>query len=290
MGQVYVPALNWLLLAAVLAAVLGFGTSSNLASAYGVAVAGTMLIDTFLTFFVIRYGWKYNLFLAVFATGFFMIVDTSFFSASLLKIADGGWFPIVVGTMVFTAMVTWRHGRELLLARLRQSSVPLPAFLDSLMRNPPVRVPGTAVFLTSTPGAVPHALLHNLAHNKVLHERVVFLTVIVEDVPWVPVKERVHIEDLRNNCFQLTVHFGFKDSPDVMQALELCRKHELEFRTLETSFFLSRETVIASMRVAGMALWRERLFATLARNAVSPVEYFNLPANRVIEVGTQIEI
>jgi KUP system potassium uptake protein len=290
MGQIYVPGLNWLLLAAVLAAVLGFGTSSNLASAYGVAVAGTMLIDTFLTFFVVRFGWKYHLGLAVFATGFFMVVDVSFFSASLLKIADGGWFPILVGALVFTVMATWRHGRELLLSRLRQSSVPLPAFLDSLMRNPPVRVPGTAVFLTSTPGTVPHALLHNLAHNKVLHERVVFLTVIIRDVPWVPLKERVHIEDLKNNFFQLTVHFGFKDSPDVMQALELCRAHDLEFQPLQTSFFLSRETVIASMRVEGMALWRERLFATLARNAVSAVEYFNLPANRVIEVGTQVEI
>ena len=290
MGQIYVPGLNWLLLAAVLAAVLGFGSSSKLASAYGVAVVGTMLITSFLTFFVIRYGWRYNLWIAIFATGFFIIVDASFFSASLVKIADGGWFPIVVGTMVFTVMVTWRHGRELLLSRLRQSSVPLPAFLDSLMRNPPVRVPGTAVFLTSTPGTVPHALLHNLAHNKVLHERVVFLTVIIKDVPWVPQKERVHIEDMGNNCFQLTVHFGFKDSPDIMQALELCRAYELEFQPLQTSFFLSRETVIASMRVEGMALWRERLFATLARNAVSAVEYFNLPANRVIEVGTQIEI
>ncbi|MGE5240345.1 MAG: potassium transporter Kup [Bacteroidota bacterium] len=290
MGQIYVPGLNWLLLAAVLTAVLGFGSSSKLAAAYGVAVVGTMLITSFLTFFVIRYGWRYNLWIAIFATGFFIVVDISFFSASLVKIADGGWFPLVVGAMVFTVMVTWRHGRELLLSRLRQSSVPLPAFLDSLMRNPPVRVPGTAVFLTSTPGTVPHALLHNLAHNKVLHERVVFLTVIIKDVPWVPQEERVHIEDLGNNCFQLTVHFGFKDSPDIMQALELCRAYELEFQPLQTSFFLSRETVIASMRVEGMALWRERLFATLARNAVSAVEYFNLPANRVIEVGTQVEI
>ena len=290
MGQIYVPGLNWMLLAAVLAAVLGFGSSSKLAAAYGVAVVGTMLITSFLTFFVIRYGWRYNLWIAIFATGFFIVVDISFFSASLVKIADGGWFPLVVGAMVFTVMVTWRHGRELLLSRLRQSSVPLPAFLDSLMRNPPVRVPGTAVFLTSTPGTVPHALLHNLAHNKVLHERVVFLTVIIKDVPWVPQKERVHIEDLGNNCFQLTIHFGFKDSPDIMQALELCRQYELEFQPLQTSFFLSRETVIASMRVEGMALWRERLFATLARNAVSAVEYFNLPANRVIEVGTQVEI
>lgn len=289
-GQVYVPALNWLLLVSVLAAVIGFGSSSKLASAYGVAVAGTMLIDTFLTFFVIRYGWGYHLLIAVSATAFFMLVDIAFFSASLLKIGEGGWFPLTVGATVFTLMVTWRRGREILLARLKESSVPLQSFLESLMRSPPLRITGTAVFLTSTPGAVPHALLHNLVHNKVLHERVVFLTVVIRDVPWVPPKERVSIEDLGNNCFQLTVYFGFKDRPDVMQALEQCREHELEFRPLETSFFLSRETVVASIRYEGMALWRERLFSTMARNAGSPVEYFNLPTNRVIELGTQIEI
>ena len=289
-GQIYIPSINWILLIAVLAAVIGFGSSSNLASAYGVAVAGTMLIDTILTFFVIRYGWGFPMIVAAVSTGFFILVDVTFFSASLLKIFDGGWFPVFVGAAIFLLMVTWRRGREILLARLRQSSVPLEAFLNSLMRNPPTRVPGTAIFMTSTPGSVPHALLHNLAHNKVLHERVVFLTVIIKDVPWVLPKERVNIQDLGNNCFQLTVHFGFKDRPDVMQVLDQCREYELEFQRLQTSFFLSRETVIPSIRYEGMALWRERLFATLARNAGSPVEYFNLPANRVIEVGTQIEI
>jgi len=290
MGQIYLPAVNWILLAAVIAAVVGFGSSSRLASAYGVAVMGTMLITTFLTFFVIRYNWGYSLWLCLLATGSFIVVDMAFFSASLLKVFDGGWFPLVMGAAVFTLMVTWRRGREILLTRLKESSVPLQSFLDSLMRNPPLRVPGTAVFLTSTPGAVPHALLHNLVHNKVLHERVVFLTAVIRDVPWVPPKERVSIEDLRNNCFQLTVYFGFKDRPDIMQALEQCREHELEFRPLETSFFLSRETVVASIRYEGMALWRERLFSAMARNAGSPVEYFNLPTNRVIELGTQIEI
>jgi len=290
MGQIYLPAVNWVLLAAVVAAVVGFGSSSRLAAAYGVAVMGTMLITTFLTFFVIRYNWGYSLWLCLLATGSFIVVDLAFFSASLLKVFDGGWFPLVMGGAVFTLMVTWRRGREILLARLRQTSVPLDVFLGSLMRHPPLRVPGTAVFLTSTPGAVPHALLHNLVHNKVLHERVVFLTVVIRDVPWVPPKERVSIEDLGNNCFQLTVYFGFKDRPDVMQALEQCREHELEFRPLETSFFLSRETVVASIRYEGMALWRERLFSAMARNAGSPVDYFNLPTNRVIELGTQIEI
>lgn len=289
-GQIYIPSVNWILLAAVIAAVIGFGSSSNLAAAYGVAVVGTMLIDTILTFFVIRYGWSYPVIVAALSTGFFIIVDMAFFSASLLKVFDGGWFPLIVGSAIFVLMITWRRGRETLLSRLRQTSVPLEAFLDSLMRNPPARVVGTAVFMTSTLGSVPHSLLHNLAHNKVLHERVVFLTVIIKDIPWVPLKERVHIVDLENNCFQITVHFGYKDKPDIMQALELCRKQDMEFQPLQTSFFLSRETVIPSIRYKGMALWRERMFATLARNAGSPVEYFNLPANRVIEVGTQIEI
>jgi KUP system potassium uptake protein len=289
-GQIYVPGLNWLLLGAVLIAVVGFGSSSKLASAYGVAVVGTMLVTSILTFFVIRYSWGYNLWLSAFATGAFILIDTSFFSASLVKVFDGGWFPIVIGAVVFAAMATWRRGRELLLERLKESSVPLDLFLDSLMRHPPARVAGTAVFLTSTPGAVPHALLHNLTHNKVLHERVVFLTVIIREVPWVPATERIAIGDLGNNCFQLTVYFGFKDRPDVMAALALCREQEMEFRPLETSFFLSRETVLASIRQKGMALWRERLFSTMARNASSAVEYFNLPPNRVIELGTQVEI
>lgn len=289
-GQVYVPALNWLLLGSVLIAVVGFGSSSKLASAYGVAVAGTMLVDTVLAFFVIHHGWRYPLPVALFATGSFLLVDMLFFSASLIKVLDGGWFPIVVGATVYTAMVTWRRGRELLLARLKESSVPLTLFLESLMRHPPVRVPGTAVFLTSTPNAVPHALLHNLTHNKVLHERVVFLTVLVRDIPWVPPEERLTIEPLEHNCFRLTVHFGFKDRPDVMRALDLCRGHNLVFSALETSFFLSREAVIPSVRYEGMALWRDRLFATMARNSGSAVEYFNLPTNRVIELGTQVEI
>ncbi len=292
-GQIYVPGVNWILLAAVVTAVVGFGSSTKLASAYGVAVMGTMLVTTFLAFFVIRFGWGYNLWLCIFATGFFMFVDAAFFSASLLKIADGGWFPLTMGAIVLTVMLTWRRGREILLARLRKSSVPLESFLESLFKNPPQRVPGTAVFLSSTPSAVPHALLHNLVHNKVLHERVVFLTVIVKDVPFVPADERVSIEPLGHECYRIMVYFGFKDKTDITQALELCRKHELklEFQMLQTSFFLSRETVIPSVRNGeGMALWRERLFAAMARNAGSAVEYFNIPANRVIELGTQIEI
>jgi KUP system potassium uptake protein len=188
-------------------------------------------------------------------------------------------------------MLTWRQGRAILISRLRESSVPLTAFLESLLANPPVRVPGTAVFLTSTPGAVPHALLHNLVHNKVLHERVVFLTVTVTDDPYVQDKERTHIEPLGNECYQISMRFGFKDRPDVPRALVHCEPLGLKFEMLRTSFFLSRETLIPSVRVStGMALWRDRLFAMMARNAGSVVEYFNLPTNRVIELGTQIEI
>jgi KUP system potassium uptake protein len=289
-GQVYLPALNWALLAMVLIAVIGFGSSSSLASAYGVSVAGTMLIDTILAFFVVYYAWHYHPALAIGVTLALAVVDIAFFSANLLKVFHGGWFPLLIASVLFLIMATWHRGRQQLRRQLEESSIDLGSFLQSLFRHPPPRVKGTAIFLTTTPNAVPHALMHNLAHNKVLHERVVFLTVVIRDEPYVPAAERVHIEDLIHNCFRLTVYFGFKDRPDVMQALELCRAHDLEFPLLETSFFLSREALIPSVRVSGMALWRDRLFATMARNASSAVEYFNLPTNRVIEIGTQIEI
>jgi KUP system potassium uptake protein len=291
-GQIYIPVVNWILLAAVLGAVIGFGSSASLAAAYGVSVMGTMMITTFLTFFVIRHGWNYPLWLCLLATGLFMAWDATFFAATLLKIPDGGWFPLALGVLMFTVMVTWRRGREILMARLKQQSIPLDTFLNSLLANPPTRVPGTAVFLTSAQNTVPHALLHNLVHNKVLHQRVVFLTVTVGDVPFVPRDERIEIAPLGNDCYRVLIHFGFKDKPDVPRALQLCAEKDpkLEFQPLQTSYFLSRETVIASLRTRGMALWRERVFATMARNAGSVVDYFNLPTNRVIELGTQIEI
>jgi len=214
-GQVYIPAINWMLLAAVIGAVVGFGSSSELAAAYGVAVTATMLVDTLLTFFVIRYGWGYPLALCLAATGFFVVVDVSFFSATLLKIAEGGWFPLAIGAAIFTLMTTWRRGREILFGRLRASTVPLEPFLESLFRDAPQRVPGTAVFLTAAPEVVPHSLLHNLYHNKVLHERVVLMTVEVKDVPWVPPSERVAVEPLGSDCFRVTLHYGFLDRPDV---------------------------------------------------------------------------
>ncbi|MEK6592395.1 MAG: potassium transporter Kup [Pseudomonadota bacterium] len=289
MGQIYMPGVNWMLLIVVLAAVVGFGSSSKLASAYGVAVTGTMLVTTFLTFFVIRFGWGYNLSLCILATGSFIVVDLAFFSSSLLKVGSGGWFPLVLGAVMFLLMLTWWRGRRALVARLKSSAIPLEDFLKSLFDYPPHRVPGTAVFMVADASAVPHALLHNLAHNKVLHERVVFLTVVIEDVPWVPFNERVTVEVLGNGCWRVRIHFGFKNRTDVPRALELCHSHGLAFEMMETSFFLSRETLIP-VAGGGMALWRERLFAAMARNASSVVEYFNIPTNRVIELGTQIEI
>lgn len=289
-GQIYIPGVNWVLLLAVLAAVIGFGSSSELASAYGVAVMGTMMVDTFLTFFVIRFGWGYPLALCIFATGFFLAVDAMFFSAAMLKVAEGGWFPLVIGAGMLIIMTTWRRGRQILFERLRESSVPLSAFLSSLKPDPPQRVPGTAVFLTASPDSTPHALLHNLNHNKVLHEHVVFLTVEFRDVPWVPFAERIAVERLGNGCYRANVRYGFMNRPNITRALELGKEHGLEFEMMQTSFFLSREKIIpVASKGEGMALWREHTFAAMARNAGSLVDYFNIPANRVIELGTRIE-
>ena len=290
-GQIYLPGVNWTLLAGVLTAVIGFGSSTALASAYGLSVTGTMLIETFLTFFVIRFVWGYNLVLCVLATGFFILVDIAFFSASLLKLTEGGWFPLLLASLIFTVMLTWRRGRQILTRRLQSAAIPLDAFLPSLFADSPTRVPGTAIFMASDGDSVPHALLHNLSHNKVIHERVLFLRVLIEDVPWVPFSERVEVAPMGNQCYRVTMRFGFKNRPDVSHALELCKPFGLEFNMLETSFFLSRETLIPVRDIdSGMALWRERMFATMARNASSVTDYFNIPTNRVIELGTQIEI
>jgi KUP system potassium uptake protein len=288
-GQIYIPSINWILLLAVIVAVVGFGSSTNIASAYGVAVSGTMLITTFLTFFILRYCWHYNLFFSLACTGFFMLVDFAFLAANMVKLFEGGWFPFAIGIFIFTLMVTWRRGRTILFEKLRTSAIALQPFLDSLFQHGLHRVKGTAVFLNREPDAVPHALLHNLAHNQVMHERTVFVTIVIKEVPWVPAEKRVGIESLGNNCYRITAYFGFKDTPDLMDALEQCRTHGLDFNVLETSFFLSRETVIAVPGI-GMAMWRERLFAGMVRNAGSVVEYFHIPPNRVIELGTQVEM
>jgi KUP system potassium uptake protein len=243
-----------------------------------------MLVDTLLTFFVIRYAWRYPLWLCLLATGFFLVVDLAFFSATLLKIADGGWFPLAIGACAFAAMTIWRSGRARLFAQLEASSVPLEPFLKSLFADAPQRVPGTAVFLTANPEVTPHALLHSLKHFRAVHERVVFLTVEFRDVPWVPFEERARVERLGHNCWRVRVRYGFMNRLDVMRALELCGALGLEFEPMETSFFLSREKIVP------VAFWRDRLFAAMARNAGNVTDYFNIPTNRVIELGTRVEI
>jgi KUP system potassium uptake protein len=288
-GQIYVPGANLVLLLVIVAVVIGFGSSSKLASAYGVAVTGTMLVTTFLTFFVVRFGWGYPLALCIAATGFFILVDVAFFSSALLKIVEGGWFPLALGAIVFIVMTTWRRGRVLAIAAQRRTAIPLAPFLESLSAHPPVRVPGTAVFMAGDPEGVPNALLHSLKHFKVLHERVVFLTVVTRNIPWVPASERVAVEPLGQGFYRLMVHFGFMDRPDVSATLDLCKDCGLAFDLMQTTFFLSRTTVIPTPK-EGMALWRERLFAAMARNARTAADYYNIPTNCVIELGTKIEI
>jgi len=292
-GQIYMPGANWLLLLLIVAVVAGFGSSSALASAYGVAVTGTMLMTTILTFFLIRHGWGYPLWACIAATGFFMLVDLAFFSSSIFKVAEGGWFPLALGAIVFIVMTTWRRGRVLAMTAQRRLAIPLATFVDSLAANPPHRVPGTAVFMAVDPDSVPNSLMHNLKHNKVLHERVVFLTVAIRDVPWVADAERVAVQSLGQGFYRLKVDFGFMDRPDVTASLELCKSHGLEFDLMQTTFFLSRASVVPApgeTRDGGMAEWRESLFATMARKARTAADYYNIRANCVIELGTKIAI
>jgi KUP system potassium uptake protein len=269
MGQVYVPAVNWALLAAVAAAVVGFGSSSRLASAYGVAVMGTMLATTFLTFFVIRFGWGYALWLCVGASGFFMLIEGVFLAAALHKVLDGGWFPLALAGRDLHRDDELARGREALYRQLRSASVPLEAFMRSLLQDRVARVPGTAVFLTATPDATPHALLHSLKHYNVLHERVVFLTVEFRDAPWVPIEERLACESLDARCWRVQLRYGFMNHPDLAGDLALAGSCGVELDPAQVSFFLSREKIVPVRAGRGMALWRDRLFAAMARNAGS---------------------
>ena len=289
-GQIYVPGLNWLLLLVVGAAVVGFGSSSKLASAYGVAVMGTMLATTFLTYFVLRHRWRYPLWLAIAATGAFVVVDATFLAAAMQKLFDGGWFPLAVGSAMFVVMTTWRRGRELLLARLRGGSPPLRAFVESLLASPPGRVPGTAVFLISSTDATPNALLHSLKHYKVLHERNVFLHVEFQPVPRVGAAARIECEPLADDCWRVVVRYGFIEDPDVPDALERCAPAGLVVEPMEATYFLSHEKIVLGAEAGGMAPWRDRLFVAMARNAGSVTDFFRLPTNRVVELGTRVEI
>ena len=288
-GQIYLPFVNWALFVAIVLAVVLFKSSSNLAAAYGIAVTLDMLITTVLTFFVIRYGWKYPLPLCIAATGVFFAVDLAFFSSNLLKLFEGGWFPLMIGGMVFVLMNTWYNGRSQLNAALKQDALELSSFLDAVFISPPLRVEGTAVFLTGDTGTVPNALLHNLKHNKVLHKHNLFVTVRSHEVPWVKLDKRVEIQALGHDCWQVVVNYGFKNDPDVPKALEQVRHHGCDFDSMTTSYFRSRDIVIPTIG-AGMAPWREKLFAQMHLNASAAAEFLNLPNNAVVELGSKIEI
>jgi len=288
-GQVYVPFVNWGLYVCIVLAVVLFGSSSRLAGAYGIAVTIDMLITTTMTFFVIRYGWKYPWSLCFAATGFFFLVDFTYFSGNIVKVIDGGWFPLVIGALMFTLMMTWKQGRHLMSQSLRNDAIDLGSFLNSVFISPPTRVPGTAVFLVSDQGLTPNALLHNLKHNKVLHERNLFVTVKHHEVPWIPADQRCEIEPLGHDCWQVTLNFGFKNEPDVPNALRQLSEQGCSVEDMDTSYFLSRDIVIPTMG-GGMADWREKLFAGMHRNAAAAADFLRLPTTRVVELGSKVEI
>jgi KUP system potassium uptake protein len=289
MGQIYVPLVNWLLLAAVLLAVVGFGSSSALASAYGIAVTVTMLTTTVLTFFVLRHDWRYPLALAVASTGLFVALDSVLVIACSLKFLQGGWFPLALGLALFTVMASWRRGRQQVIESIGQGDPELLPFVQALAADEVSRARRTAVYAVASPNTVPQALLHNLKHNQVLHERNLILTVVFHDEPWVAPAERVRIEPLAPGFWRVQVNYGFKDIPDIPQALASCRSEALPIDLFETTYFLSRETIVPTAR-KGMARWREGLFAFMARNASNIADFLRLPNNCVIELGTRVQI
>jgi KUP system potassium uptake protein len=287
-GQIYIPLVNWALLMMVIILVLTFRSSSNLAAAYGIAVVGAMMIDSFLISIVLRQMWNWNRFVVAGLLLLFFTVDFTYLSANLLKIPAGGWFPLVIGAIAFTFLTTWAKGRQLMIARMNEASLPMEIFIKSAAPSA-ARVPGTAVFMTSSASGVPHALLHNLKHNKVLHERVILLTVRIEDVPYVATEKRIETKDYGAGFYRVVLRYGFMEEIDVPSAL--CEVKEIgpQCKMMDTSFFLARQTLLASSR-PGMAIWREKLFAWMLRNAESAMEFFKLPTNRVVELGSQLEI
>ncbi len=288
-GQIYIPLVNWGLFVAIVLAVVMFRSSSNLAAAYGIAVTTDMLITTVLTFFVIRYAWKYPLALCVAATGAFFVIDFLFFASNLLKLFQGGWFPLVIGGSIFMLMLTWKEGRRLMGQMQMAEAIDLRGFLDSVFVSPPARVDGTAVFMTAEPGVVPNALLHNLKHNKVMHEQNLFVTVRNHEVPWIPMDKRIEMEPLGHHCWQVIVHYGFKNDVDLPRALEHARLRGCQLEPMTTSYFLSRDVVIPTLG-SGMAPWREKLFAQMHHNASGAAGFLGLPNNAVVELGSKIEI
>jgi KUP system potassium uptake protein len=288
-GQIYMPFVNWGLFVAIVLAVMLFKSSSNLAAAYGIAVTMDMLITTVLTFFVIRYAWKYPLALCVGATVVFFLVDFAFFASNLMKLFEGGWFPLLIAGGVFSLMLTWKDGRRLMNQKLQADAIDLNSFLEAVFVSPPTRVAGTAVFLTAASGTVPNAMLHNLKHNKVLHEINLFVTVVNHEVPWIGMEKRLAIESLGHDCWQVVVNYGFKNDPNLPKALQHMKGRGCELDAMTTSYFLSRDTVTPTLG-GGMAQWREKLFAQMHLNASGAADFLKLPSNSVVELGSKIEI
>ncbi|WP_448204650.1 potassium transporter Kup [Azospirillum sp. sgz302134] len=288
-GQIYVPKINWTLCVLVISLVLGFESSSNLAAAYGIAVTGEMSITAILFYVVARTLWRWSRPAAGLLTALFLSVDLAFFSANLLKVPQGGWFPLLAAAALFTLMWTWRRGRQVVAARLAEQGMSVDLFLSRLAHKQPHRVPGTAIFLTGNTEVVPHALLHNLKHNHVLHERVIFLTAVNEEVPRVHEDRRLEIHTLGHGFWRVILHFGFMETPHVPAALELMRRHGFTLDMASTSFFVGRETIVPSVR-PDLKPWQERLFIVMASNAASASDFFCVPPNRVVELGTQIEV
>ena len=288
-GQIYIPAVNWTLLGGVVLAVGMFGSSSALAAAYGISVSLVMIITTGMTFFVVRYGWGYPLWLCIASTGVFFVIDAAVFASNSLKIAQGGWFPLAMAVALYVVMATWKDGRRLLNSKLRDDALDLTSFLEAVFVSPPVRVEGTAVFLTADVGTVPNALLHNLKHNKVLHANNLFVTVRSHEIPWVGMDKRLEIDALGHDCWQVVIHYGFKNDPDVPKALQQIKGRGCDLDVMTTSYFLSRDTVVPTLG-KGMAPWREKLFAQMHHNASGAADFLNLPNNAVVELGSKIEI
>jgi KUP system potassium uptake protein len=287
-GQIYIPAVNWTLLVLVMFLVLAFQSSSNLAAAYGIAVTGTMLIDTLLVGVLVLTIWRWPAWWAAPLLAIFLIVDFAYFASNLTKVPDGGWFPLVIGIIGFTGLTTWSRGRALMQERLRDSSMPMEVFIKSAAAAA-TRVPGTAVFMTTSPVGVPQALLHNLKHNKILHERIMILTVVIDEVPYVSDEDRIGVRDLGGGFYRILVRYGFMQEIDIPAVLKKVENCGPKLKMMETSFFLSRQTLLASDK-PGMAIWREHLFSWMMRNAESAMDFFKLPTNRVVELGSQVEI
>ncbi len=295
-GQIYVPAINWALFVGVIWLVLTFKTSSNLAAAYGIAVTATMVITTVLAFEVAIHKWKWGFWKAGAIFGSFFIVDVTFLGANLSKITHGGWVPLVIGLVIFMLMTTWQKGRQVLFRRLKERSMPIEDFCQKILREPPLRVPGTAVYMTGDPWGVPVPLLHNLKHNKVLHQRVAILTIQTREIPFVAAKDRISIQEVIPNMYRILAYYGFMETPKMKHILEACRERQINFNVSETTFVLGRETIIADRSSilkkndTGMYYWREKLFALMSKNAQRPTAFFRIPPNQVIEVGIQVEI